>query len=183
MRGVRLLALLVALLVAGAVVLVLVERPELRDDRAAVDRRWTALRAPLQARYTKLAAAFDAFTFAGGADKSVAKDLRPALDRWDRLRRASDAASDTAAEASTANRLEGLGARLRADTLASDRLRAVTQLGDAITAYTGTTPPEAAVSAYDSAVERYEHARNTTLRKPVAFVFGYDERPVLVIVG
>src|SRR5438552_14386810 len=182
MRGVRLLALLVALLVVGAVDLVLVGRPELRDGRAAVDHRWTALRAPLQARYEKLAAAFDAFTFAGGADRSVAKDLRPALDRWDRLRRASDANADAAAEAATANRLEGLGARLRADILASDRLRVVTQLGDAITTYTGTTPPATAVTGYDAAVKRYEHARNSTLRKPVAFLFGYDERPVLVIV-
>src|SRR5437868_1003253 len=122
MRGVRLLALLVALLVAGAVVLVLVERPELRDDRAAVDHRWTALRAPLQARYDKLGAALAALRFVGGADRSVVKELGPELDRWNRLRRASDPNADAATEASTANRLEGLGARLRADVLASDRL-------------------------------------------------------------
>ena len=142
-----------------------------------------AARRPRRGRPPLDGAAGAAFTFAGGADRSVAKDLRPALDRWDRLRRASDANADAAAEAATANRLEGLGARLRADILASDRLRAVTQLGDAITTYTGTTPPAAAVTAYRAAVDRYERARNATLRKPVAFVFGYDERPVLVIVS
>ena len=56
-RRVRRLAVVVVLILAGgAVALVLTARPQLDDRRDDVDRAWTQLRAPLTARYERLAA-------------------------------------------------------------------------------------------------------------------------------
>ena len=81
-----------------------------------------------------------------------------------------------------ANRLEAQSKRLAANVFGSPRLaRASSRSTQAITDFSGTAPSPALVQAYNRAVRAYEHDRNDSLRKPVARLFGYDARPVLVI--
>jgi hypothetical protein len=179
-RRVRRLAVVVlVLLVIGVIVLVFTTRPKLEDRRDDVDRAWTPLRAPLAARYERLAAMNAEVAAAGAGERDAARALSFRLARWDELRRARDA--DAAAEAETADQLEGLATRLQAVVSSSDRLRAVDSLNQAIAAFQGTVPPAPAVTAYNRAVRDYEDERNGVLRSPVANLFGYDARPQLVL--
>jgi hypothetical protein len=171
------LALLLVLVVGGAIALVVIEKPALDDDRTAVDRRWDALRPALVDRYQKLDAALAAFVAAGGGDRAVAKDLRRALREW----QAAVADGGAGAQAAAANGLEGAATRLRANVLGAPRLAASGDLLDAITTFTGSTPSRGLVRAYNQAVRTYQDARDALLKKPVAVVFGYGARPVLVI--
>ncbi len=183
-RRVRRLAVIVLiLLVAGAVVLVVTTRPTLDDARGEVDHRWTPLRAPLAARYEKLAAVNAEFAAAGAGNRDVARALGLNLARWDRLHRARDDDADAEAEAQTADQLEGLATRLQAVVLSSDRLKGVDTLNQAVAAFQGTVPPPAAIKAYNDATRDYEDERNGLLRRPVASLFEYDARPQLVLSG
>jgi hypothetical protein len=170
---------LVVLVVAGAVALVVVEKPTLDDDRDAVDARWAALRAPLVTRYSNLDAALAAFVAAGGGDRSVAKDLQAQLTAWKK----AVADEDAEAQAEIANRLEGDGLRLRANVLASPRIAGVPDVTDKLAAYDGSAPPAELVNAYNAAVRNYENDRDDTLRKPLTWAFGFGARPILVIGG
>src|SRR5262245_528414 len=176
-RWILLAVLLV--LVGGAVALVLIEKPTLDDDRDTVDARWTALRQPLTTRYQNLDAALASFVAAGGADRTVAQDLQRDLTAWQRALHNGDAGN----QAAVANRLEGQGYRLRANVLASPRIAGSEDLVTKIGAFTSSAPPGALVRAYNGAVRTYEGNRDATLRTPIARVFGFDERPVLVISG
>jgi hypothetical protein len=179
-RRVRRLAVVVVLvLVAGAVALVLTSRPQLDDRRDAVDRAWTPLRAPLAARYERLAAVQAEGTTAGAGDRAVTRELGLTLARWDRLRRAADGDANAEVEVATANQLEGLAARLRVVVLTSDRLKGVDALNQAISTFLGTAPPPALVKTYNDAVQAYEDARTSFIRRPIADLFGYDSRPQL----
>jgi hypothetical protein len=171
------LAVLLVLVVGGAIALVVVEKPSLDDARDEVDARWKPLRAPLTARYEKLDASLAAFVAAGGGDRSVAKELARDLTAWKKA--VADGGPATQAEA--ANRLEAQSKRLAANVLGSERLRGVPELTQAITDFGSAAPPQALVEAYNRAVRAYEHDRNDSLRKPVAKLFGYDARPVLVL--
>ena len=169
--------MLLVLIVGGAIALVVVEKPALDDARDAVDARWKPLRAPLATRYEKLDVVLAAFVAAGGGDRAVAKDLARDLTAWKKA--VADGGPGTQAEA--ANLLEAQSKRLAANVFASDRLREVTALTEAITAFSGAAPPKPLIEAYNRAVRAYEQDRNDSLRKPVAKLFGYDARPVLVI--
>jgi hypothetical protein len=183
-RRVRRLAVVVLLLlIAGAVALVLTTRPGLEDKRDDVERAWTPLRAPLGGRYERLAAVNAEMRAAGAGDRSVTRALGTTLAHWDRLRRANDGDADADAEAETADRLEGLAARVRAIALSSDRLRAVDPLNQSLAAFQGAAPPLPAVKSYNDAAQEYENARNGVLRRPVAKLFGYDSRPQLQLSG
>jgi hypothetical protein len=178
MRRARWIALgLVVLVLAGAVVLAVLERPELDDDRSAVSSAWAPLRAPLLARYDKLGSALGAFAFAGGADRAVAKDLRTALSHW----AAATKHHDVAAEVAAADDLEAQGTRLRANVLGSQRLKELTPLTDAVAAFDAAAPPPALVDAYNHKVKAYQDARTSTAGAPVARVLGFGERPALVL--
>lgn len=170
---------LIVLVVAGAVALVVVEKPTLDDDRDAVDARWAALRAPLVTRYSNLDAALAAFVAAGGGDRSVTKDLQTELAAWKK----AVAGGDAATQVEIANRLEGDGLRLRANVLASPRIAGVADVTDKLAAFDGSAPPAELVRAYNTAVQTYENDRDDTLRKPLTWAFGYDARPILVIGG
>jgi hypothetical protein len=170
---------LVVLVVAGAVALVVIEKPTLDDGRDAVDARWAALRAPLVTRYANLDAALAAFVAAGGGDRSVTKDLQSELTAWKK----AVADGNAATQVETANRLEGDGLRLRSNVLASPRIAAVPDVTDKLATFDGSTPPPALVSAYNTAVQKYEDDRGDTLRKPLVWAFGFDARPLLVIPG
>jgi hypothetical protein len=181
-RRVRRLAVVaLLLLVAGAVALVLTTRPRLEDRRDDVDRAWTPLRAPLAARYEQLAGVNAQMAAAGAGDRSVTKALGTTLARWDRLRRAPDGDADAAAEAETANRLEGLATRVGVVVLTSDRLKGIDPLNQALAAFQGTTPPPPPVKTYNDAAQEYEDTRNSFLRRPVAGLFGFESRPQLLL--
>jgi hypothetical protein len=178
MRGVKwVLIALVVLIIGGVVALGVVERPKLDDARTAVDTAWTPLQAPLHARYAKLDAALGAFSDAGAGNRAVAKDLRAALARWDSAVKSGNPGS----QATAADQLEAQGTRLRANVLGSVRLKGVTAVTDAITAYDGSVPSAALVSAYNQRVRHYEKDRTSAPGTPVARVLGYQQRPVLVL--
>ena len=171
------LALVFVLVIGGAIALVVVEKPALDDARDAVDARWRPLRPVLVTRYEKLDAAHAALVAAGGGDRSVAKALARDLAAWKKA--VADGSPGTQAEA--ANRLEAQSKRLAVNVFDSDRLRGVTELTQAITDFSSAAPPQPLVEAYNRAVRAYERDRNDSLRKPVARLFGYDARPVLMI--
>jgi hypothetical protein len=183
-RRVRRLAVVVlVLLVVGAVALVLTARPKLEDGRNAVDRAWTPVRGPLAERYARLGEVNAQLAAAGGGERDVARALGLRLARWGELQLAKAGDVDAAAEAQTADQLEGLATRLQAVVASSDRLRGADGLNQAIAAFQGTGNPQlqATVKRYNDSVRDYEDERNGLLRSPVASLFGYDSRPQLLL--
>jgi hypothetical protein len=179
MRGVLrwVLVVVLVLVIAGAVALVFfVQKPTLDDDRNAVDARWSALRPALVTRYERLDAALQAFLAAAG-ERTVAADALRELAAWEKAVSAGTQERQT----DVANRLEGLGVRLRGNVLASPRLSTVTEISDALAAYGGSLPPDELVQRYNRAVRTYEDSRTDTLHVPVARLFGFDSRPTFVI--
>jgi hypothetical protein len=172
-----LLALVVAL-VAALATAVVVEKPTLDDDQQTIDTRWAALRDPLGARYATLDGALAALEAIGQRDRAVAVALADDLAAWND---AVDDGSETE-QVEAANRLEGTAARLRANVLGSARLAGVTELADAIGAFGSASPPEELVRAYNRAVRTYESDRTDAFRQPVALAFGFEARPLFVVV-
>jgi hypothetical protein len=172
------LLVVLVLLLGGALAVALTEQPKLDDDRRGVDTRWGALRAPLDERYQLLQGALTAFAAGGGGDRAVAKDLGDALSRWTSARRAKDAA----AEVTAANDLEAQTTRLLVNA-ASARFQGDSGLAQALQQVNSHLPTAAAVAAYNRAVRRYQHERDSLLGAPVAGVLGFSERPTLVLGG
>ena len=171
--------LVVALVLGGAVAAVVLSQPDLADARDRVDDTWTPLRSPLDSRYDALAVVQQALTEAGAADRAVTQDLAAKLERWSSLAAKDDA--DPGAEVQTADELESLARRVRANVFASDRLRSNPTLAAAIAAFDQAIPPEPAVKAYNRAARRYEDERTGTIRSIVAGVLGFDARAQLVL--
>jgi hypothetical protein len=172
---------IVVVLVIAAGVVVLTTQPDLDDAQEHVDTRWTPLRKPLQVRNQALAIVEQAVTAAGGEQRAVVQELRPVFDRWAKLAGEPNRDADAGAEAETANELEALGARLRANITVSERLKNVQAVRDALALYDGALVPQPLVVAYNRAVRRYQELRDGTLESVVAAVFGYDARPTFVI--
>jgi hypothetical protein len=161
----------------GAAALVVVENPKLDDARSAVDSRWIPLRVGLVPRYQKLDAALTAFDAAGGSDRAVARSLHAEVQTWrDTLRH-----GDANLQVQNANMLEAESRRLSANVFASDRLRGVAPLNEAIAAFAATSPKGELVARYNAAVRHYQHEREGTLQRPVARALGYSSRPVFVL--
>jgi hypothetical protein len=175
------LLVLIVVVVGGAVALTLSERPKLDDARTAVDTRWKPLPGPdqLALRYQKLEGALSAFDAAGGRDRSVSKDLHAALDAWNRSLKGGDAGT----QAQAANVVEAQATRLLANALGSERLKADPAVAQSLVQFSTTKPNPALVAAYNRAVRAYEDERTGTLQRPVARVFGFDARPLLVLSG
>jgi hypothetical protein len=171
------LAVLLVLVIGGAIALIVVEKPALDDARDAVDAHWKPLRAPLVTRYEKLDAAQTALVASGGGDRSVARELARDLAAWKKA--VADGNPGTQAEA--ANSLEAQATRLKANAYGSPRLAGVTALTEAIADFNSAAPPQPLIQAYNRSVRAYEQDRNDSLRKPIARLFGYNARPVLVI--
>ena len=179
-RRVILFLVLAILVVVGAgVALVISARPALHDDRQAVDTRWTALRAPLATRYQGLDQLGTALGAAGAGQRSYTVALTDELDTWATLARRPD--PSPAAEAASANRLEGLAARVRANVAKSARLSRDPGVTQALGAFDAALVPTADVDAYNRAVRRYQATRTATLKRLPADLLGYDARPVLVV--
>jgi hypothetical protein len=180
-RRVRwLVVVAVVLLVAGGVAAVVLVQPDLSDARDRVDARWTPLRAPLAARYTALGGVAQTLTDAGAGERAVTKDLDAALARWSKLALRGDSHTDAGVEAATANELEALARRMRANVLASDKLKANAALTDAIAKYDQTIAPAPAIVAYNRSVQAYEDQREGAIHGFVARILGYDGRAQLV---
>jgi hypothetical protein len=167
------------LVLAGLAALFLAGRSRLDDAQREVDQAWAPLRGPLVARYLQLAAVDAEFRANGGAERAVARDLQPLLERWGRLQ--AEDGSDPEAEAETANALEGAARRLRAAVTDSARLRGIDTLTAAITAFDAAAVPDAAVGSYNRSVREYQDTREGVLWSPTADALGYDPRSVLVL--
>lgn len=179
-RRVIIVLLLVAVLVAGgAVALVATARPDLQDRRDRVDARWASLRAPLATRYDGLSQLADALTAAGAGDRTYTVDLADDVGAWQDLATRTD--PDAGAEATVANRLEGVAARTRVDVAGSARLSRDPGVSAALTAFDSALVPPDDIGAYNRAVRRYQSTRTDTLTQVLADVLGYDPRPILVI--
>ena len=148
-----------------------------------MDARWSAIRPPLLARYTALGGVAQALKDAGESNRSVTKDLDAALARWSKLALQGAQHTDPGVEASTANELEALARRVRANVTrvrspedqrrARDRTRSVRP--------ERRSPPD--VKAYNAAVRRYEDEREGAIHHLVASVLGYETRAELVVGG
>ena len=114
---------LVVVIVTGTVILVITVRPGLQDDAQEVRRTWKPLLQPLAARYAQLGGVVTALDAAGNGDRDTTRQLKRTLSDWELLQ----ATNDDAAQAETANELEGLASRIRATVTGSDRLRARTR--------------------------------------------------------
>jgi hypothetical protein len=184
MRRFRWIAVLVvAVLVALVVAAVVLVRPGLEDDRDRVDTRWTPLRPTLITRYAKLDSVATALRDAGAGDRAVTADLDTAFARWKRYALLGPKHTDAAAEATLANELEGLARRVRANYIASEKLKSSDTLRAAIDAFDQAVVPPPAVRAYNRAVRAYEDDRSGFFERLVAGAVGYDSRPVLVVGG
>lgn len=161
----------VALLAGGAYLLV-TTRSQLGSDRDRVDARWSTLSPALAARYEHLGTLVTAFDGAGARDRAVTTALRDGIARWDAAYRGGRPEASLVA----ANDLEGLAARAKAVVAGSRRLQGVTPVTEALTAVDASTPPLAAVAAYNDAVKRYEDHRGATLRAAIAPRLGFERR-------
>jgi len=172
-RRFRWVVLALAVLLVGALVATAVtEKPTLDDDEHAVDTQWSALRDALTARYTALDGAVAALGAAGEGERAVTKDLTTDLAAW----KASLDGGSPATQVEIANRLEGQGARLRANIVNTARLSQDTNLVSALAAYDSAAPPKDAVAVYNHAVQTYEDDRTDVRRALVATIFGHDAR-------
>jgi ABC-type transporter Mla subunit MlaD len=174
-----LLLLVVVLLVGGAAAVVLSARPGLSDARDRVDAQWVPLRAPLAARYDQLGGLSKALAAVGAGTHAYATDLDRAVAEWSRL--AAGADPDPAAEVDTANRLEGLAARVRANVGASAKLQADPGVTAAFAAYDSALVPPDAIRRYNRAVHAYQDARDGVVHRIAARLLRYDSRSALVI--
>ena len=164
---------LVVVLVGVLVTAALVEKPTLEDDEQAVDTQWATLRDALTPRYAALDGAVAALAAAGEGERTVTLDLTADLAAW----KAALADGTATTQAEIANRLEGQGARLRANIAGSAKLAQSSEFVGALAAFDSATPPADAVRAYNRAVQTYEDDRSDVRRALVAQVFGFDARP------
>jgi hypothetical protein len=182
MRRLRwILLVLVLLMVGGVVAAALLVRPDLVDTRDQVDATWAPLRAPLATRYEALGDVATGLTAAGAGDRAATVDLIAELERWRAFALRGPKHTDPGAEAATADDLEALARRARANVAASARLTADPAIAAAFAAFDQAVVAPATVKAYNRAVRAYEHAREGTIKALVARALGYDARPVLVL--
>ena len=178
-RRVGLLLLVIVLLVGGAVAVIFTARGPLQARRDAVDARWAPIRTPLTDRYDRLDQVASALNDAGAGERTYTVDLTQELDTWHKL--ADSRTTNAGAEATSANRLEGLAARTRANVTQSGRLKANPAITSAFDAFDIALVPPPSVSAYNRAVRKYEATRNESMKQLAASILGFDARPTLVI--
>jgi hypothetical protein len=179
----RVVLVIAALAIVGAAAAVLLVRPDLESARDLVDTRWVPLRGPLAARYTALEDVAKALDAAGAGQRAVTKDLDTVLARWSKLALHGPAHTDAGVEATTANELEALARRVKANNAASARLNTNPGLQTAIGAFDLKVVEPPMVEAYNRAVRAYEDARGGFVARLVAGLLGYEARPVLIIGG
>jgi hypothetical protein len=172
-----------ALVIAGAAAALVVVKPDLARARDRVDLRWTPLREPLDTRYQTLAGVATALDSAGAADRAATLALDDALARWSKLALRGPKHTNAAVEAKTANELEALARRVRANIAGSDRLAANPAVTGALLAFDQAVVPVPTITAYNRAVRQYEDERSGTIRRLVADAFSYEPRSLLLVGG
>ena len=182
MRRLRWIVLvLVLLLVGGVVAAALLVRPPLVDAQEALDARWVPLRAPLATRYTALGGVATALTAAGEGNRAVTKELTAELARWNAFALRGAKHTNPGAETASADQLEALARRARANVAASARLAADPAIAAALAAFDQAVITPATVTAYNRAVREYQRTREGTIESLVAQTLGFDARPELLV--
>jgi hypothetical protein len=180
-RALWLLALLVVLVALATGAAVALVKPDLDEARARTDRAWTPLRAPLVTRYDALAGVVGPLTAAGAGDRGVTVALRDGLARWHDLAAHGDTRADTSAEAVTANQLEALARRLKANVGASARLHNDAAVAVALAAFDQASVLPPTVADYNLAARKYAKVRAGTIERIVEGAIGDGTRPELVL--
>ncbi|MFZ4515609.1 MAG: hypothetical protein ACOYN3_04790 [Acidimicrobiia bacterium] len=173
-RSGRWIALVVLALVAGLVALTVTGSGRLRSDQSSMNERWSALRAPLDARYSSLRNAANVVDRVGNT-RTVTGDITSAYQTWQRARQLRKPDLEVAA----ANTLEGLGRRLGANVATSAKLRDNPDVNAALATYAQSLPLDPLVEAYDSAAARYAKNRVHARARLAAALFGFDPRAAL----
>lgn len=175
MRGwaVRIVVLVVSALVTGAAVLALGSRGDLEQAEDRVDAAWARLRPALDERFRLLGAAGAAAADRLGEPPALLAELTPALSSW-----RDGAGRPVEEQATLANRLEGLAARLEALVEATPRLRSSEEVADALAAVEDADPADAR-DQYNTVVAAYERVRGGFPRRLVAGALGFDTRRTL----
>ena len=124
-------------------------------------------------RYAALDGAVAALDAAGEGERAVTQDLTADLAAW---KAALDGGSATT-QAEIANRLEGQGARLRANIAGSARLAAEHRARRCARRVRQRRAAGRRGAAYNRAVQTYEDDRADTRRALVALILGFDARP------
>ncbi|MGH8992371.1 MAG: LemA family protein [Acidimicrobiia bacterium] len=169
----RAAVLVVSGLVTGGVVLGLGSRGDLEQAGQRVDTAWAQLRPGLDERYLALGRAADAARERLGEDPALLSDLDTGLQSWPGAK-----AQAVEVQATLANRLEGLGARLLTLVQATPRLRSSEVVNGAL-GDMDRADPGPARSAYNQAVTGYENVRGGFPRRLVAGALGFDARRTL----
>jgi len=174
----RLIGVLIVFAVAGAVVLVVVVRPGLRDHEESVDRSWVPLVPQLDVRYTALEAVIPQLTANGAGERSATVELQRIVDRWRVVRTGTDSKE----QVRTANRLEAVAARVGALTRTA-RLVKVPVLQQTYATFTKSRPAPGVLDRYTRAVGLYQGRRDGFWSRIVAGLDGYAMRPTLQLVS
>ena len=177
-RARRLIGALIVLAVAGAVVLVVVVRPGLRDDAERLDRAWGPLVAPLDVRYRALEAVVPQLTSSGAGNRAATLGLVQLMNRWRVVRTGTDSAE----QVRTANRIEATAARVGALTRTA-RLVKLPALRETYARFEKSRPTPAVLDRYTRAVDTYQSRRDGFWSRIVAGLDGYSMRPTLQLVG
>jgi len=178
LRGLRILIpvlLLLAAVAAGAAVLS--ARPAIDGARSRAETDWTPVDDRLGPHYRLLETAATRVATVVGPERTLARQVTTAIERWRESRGGS-----LAAEVAAANTVEGLGRRLVASARASERVRANRSAAAAVNAFaadpaftvSAITPP---VETFDRAVDRYERERTGLIRSVAAEVLGSEPIP------
>jgi hypothetical protein len=171
------LVLLVIGLVAAVVVAgtsVLSARPDLETAKRNVDTAWATVAPKLDTRYVELAAVNNQLRSVPGPVHTLVGDTDAALAHWHDARQHASVAAQVAA----ANDVEAVARRLLATQAASPRVRGNEAVLTAVDRYLGDSTTSAA-SAFNEAVDGYQHERRGPVRAVVASVLGDRAIPVL----
>jgi hypothetical protein len=177
LRGRRLVALVVAVLVASALGIVLLGRHWLEDWNDELDRRWAPLRPALDVRYEKLGALDRQFRDEYGGERPFNRRIERLLRRWDRLSGQRDIAQED--EVDTANALELAAGRLIRYTQASTARRPSPELEAAMLTYARSVVPSPELPRFNRAARAYEETRDSILGAPAAHLLAYYGRSPL----
>jgi len=174
----RLIGVLMVFAVAGAVVLVVVVRPGLRSDEESVDKSWSPLVTPLDARYRALEAVVPQLKLSGAGSRAATVGLVQLLNRWHVVR----AGTDSDEQVRTANRIEATAARIGALTRTA-RLVKLPALQQTYATFAKARPTPVVLDRYTRAVDTYQSRRDGFWSRIVAGLDGYSMRPTLQLVG
>ena len=168
-------ALVVSAVAASATAVARGSRADLSSSRHRVDTAWGALRPTLTVRYGNLGRAATVARARLNANRAVFDDIAKAVTDWPATER-----WPTDRQVAAAAHLEGLAARLSATVATTPRLRAATDVAEAMRPLEATDAAQAG-APYNTAVKDYQRARGGFPRRLVAGALGYEDRRTLEV--